>query len=89
MKLMLTGTIILYNASLKFESNQYATLHTCLCISGILFGKIPLLNKMELRERFCFSFFMGCIRGTNKLYNNLTNFSVKQNRLVLVLIIKV
>jgi hypothetical protein len=68
----------LFNTMLPYEyaSDQFASLHTRLYTGGMLFDKIPFLNKMGLRERFSFNAFMGSMTNANKTYNNNAQFSV-------------
>ncbi len=72
----------LFNTMLPYEfaADQYISLHTRLDAGGVLFDKIPLLNKMGLRERFSFNAYMGNMTNANKSYNGDTQFSVTGNK---------
>lgn len=59
----------------EFAADQYLNLHTRLYTGGMLFDKIPLLNKWGLRERYSFNLFMGSMTDANKIYNNTAHFS--------------
>jgi hypothetical protein len=68
----------LFNTMLPYEyaADQFVSLHTNLYTGGMLFDKIPLLNKMGLRERFTFNMYMGSMTNANKTYNNSAGFLV-------------
>ncbi|MDN3656704.1 DUF5686 family protein [Ferruginibacter paludis] len=72
----------LFNTMLPYEyaSDQFAGLHTRLYTGGMLFDKIPFLNKMGLRERFSFNAFLGSMTNANKTYNNNAQFSITGNK---------
>lgn len=72
----------LFNTMLPYEyaSDQFVSVHTRLYAGGILFDKIPFLNKMGLRERFSFNLFTGSMTKANKIYNNNAQFSVTGNK---------
>jgi hypothetical protein len=71
-----------FNTMLPYEyvADQFMSLHTNLYTGGMLFDKIPLLNKMGLRERFTFNLYMGSMTNANKTYNNNAPFLVTGNK---------
>ena len=60
----------------EYASDQYANLHTRLFLGGTIFDKIPLLNKMGLRERFSFNAHTGSMTAANRAYNHNSPFFV-------------
>lgn len=64
----------------EFASDQYINLHSRLFLGGVFFDKIPLLNKMGLRERFSFNMHMGSMTDANKAYNSNSHFVVTGNK---------
>ncbi len=64
----------------EFASDQYINLHSKLYFGGILFDKIPLLNKMGLRERLSFNMHVGSMTGANRAYNSNAHFLVTGNK---------
>ena len=64
----------------EFASDQYVNFHSKLYLGGLLFDKIPLLNKMGLRERFSFNMHMGSMTDANRAYNSNSHFVVTGNK---------
>lgn len=64
----------------EFASDQYVNFHSKLYLGGLLFDKIPLLNKMGLRERFSFNMHMGSMTDANRAYNSNSHFLVTGNK---------
>jgi hypothetical protein len=63
----------------EFASDQYINLHSRLYLGGVIFDKIPLLNKMGLRERLSFNIHIGSMTDENKAYNSNSHFLVTGN----------
>ncbi|MCW3106424.1 MAG: hypothetical protein JWQ09_930 [Segetibacter sp.] len=63
----------------EFASDQYVNLHSRLYLGGVIFDKIPLLNKMGLRERLSFNMHMGSMTAANRTYNSNAHFFVTGN----------
>ena len=53
----------------EFSSDKYASLMMTYNMGGIILNKIPLLNKIKLRERIIFNNYLGTIRKENLGYN--------------------
>jgi len=63
---------------LEFVSDHYASLNIDHCFNGFIFNKIPLLNKLRLREYITFKALYGGIRNENNptLHPQLYQFPV-------------
>ncbi|CAN5750580.1 DUF5686 and carboxypeptidase-like regulatory domain-containing protein [soil metagenome] len=72
----------LFNTMLPYEfaADEYLELHTRLDAGGMLFDKIPLLNKMGLRETLSFNMYTGSMTTANKSYNGNSQFLVTGNK---------
>ena len=64
----------------EYAADQYLSLHTRLYTGGMLFDKIPFLNRLGLRERYSFNMFMGSMTNANQTYNNTAHFAVTGNK---------
>lgn len=63
-------------APYEFAADRYLILHTRFNLGGVLFDKIPLLQKWGWRERFSFNAYWGDMTKTNQLYNKNSNFNL-------------
>lgn len=64
----------------EFVSDRYISLHTRFYLGGVLFDKIPLLQKRGWRERFSFNAYWGDMSKANQHYNKNSNFNLLGNK---------
>ncbi len=55
----------------EFAADRYASIMMRYNMGGIIFDKIPLLNKLNLRERIIFNNYWGTINQKNRAFNNI------------------
>lgn len=55
----------------EFADDKYASLMTRYSLGGFIFDKIPLLNKLNWRERITANAYWGSMSAANKTYNSL------------------
>ena len=55
----------------EFAADRFASLMLRYNMGGIILNKIPLLNKLNLRERVIFNNYMGVISNQNRSFNNI------------------
>jgi hypothetical protein len=67
-------------APYEFATDRYISLHTRLYLGGVLFDKIPLLQKWGWRERFSFNAYWGDMSKANQDYNKNSNFNLMGNK---------
>ena len=67
-------------APYEFAADRFVSLHTRFYLGGILFDKIPLLQKWGWRERFSFNAYWGDMTQANQLYNKNSNFNLLGNK---------
>lgn len=60
----------------EFVSDQYAELHWQHHFMGLLFNRIPLIKKFNLREVIGFNGFYGTLTNKNKSFNSNNSFTV-------------
>jgi hypothetical protein len=63
----------------EFVSDQYAEMHLQHHFMGLLFNRIPLIKKFNLRESVGFNMFYGTLTNKNKNYNSNNSFTVMNN----------
>ena len=63
-------------APYEFATDRYISLHARFYLGGVLFDKIPLLQKWGWRERFSFNAYWGDMSKTNQDYNKNSNFNL-------------
>jgi len=63
-------------APYEFATDRYISLHTRFYLGGVLFDKIPLLQKWGWRERFSFNAYWGDMSKANQDYNKNSNFNL-------------
>ncbi len=63
-------------APYEFAADQYISLHTRFYLGGVLFDKIPVLQKLGWRERFSFNSYWGKMSSDNIDYNKNSNFNL-------------
>ena len=63
----------------EFATDRYVSLHTRFYPGGVLFDKIPLLQKWGWRERFSFNAYWGDMSKANQEYNKNSNFNLLNN----------
>ncbi len=63
-------------APYEFAADRYISLHTRFYLGGVLFDKIPFLQKLGWRERFSFNSFWGDMTWGNIEYNTKSNFNL-------------
>lgn len=63
-------------APYEFAADQYISLHTRFYLGGVLFDKIPFLQKLGWRERFSFNSYWGNMNTANIDYNKSSNFNL-------------
>lgn len=63
-------------APYEFAADQYISLHTRFYLGGVLFDKIPFLQKLGWRERFSFNSYWGNMNTENIDYNKSSNFNL-------------
>ncbi len=66
-------------APYEFAADHYISLHTRFYLGGVLFDKIPLLQKWGWRERFSFNAYWGGMSKANQDYNKNSNFNLLNN----------
>ena len=59
----------------EFVSDRFVSLRSRLSIGGLLFDRVPLLQKMGWRERVSFNAFMGDLSPANKEFNRLNTLT--------------
>jgi hypothetical protein len=64
----------------EFAADRYIGLHTRLSLGGVLFDKIPLLQKLGWRERISYNIYWGDMTQENKAYNKKSNFNLTGNK---------
>ncbi len=57
----------------EFADDRYASLLTRYSLGGFIFDKIPLLNKLDWRERMSANLYWGSMSAANKAYNSLNH----------------
>jgi hypothetical protein len=55
----------------EFAADRFASVMLRYNMGGILLGKVPFLNKLNLRERVIFNNYMGVMSIENRKYNNI------------------
>jgi hypothetical protein len=60
----------------EFAADRYIGLHTRLSLGGVLFDKIPFLQKLGWRERISYNMYWGDMTRENKVYNAKSNFNL-------------
>jgi len=55
----------------EFAADRFASLMLRYNMGGIILNKIPLLNKLNLRERILFNNYMGVMSNENRNFNNI------------------
>src|SRR5882757_2435639 len=60
----------------EFAADRYIGLHTRLSAGGLLFDKIPFLQKLGWRERISYNMYWGDMTQANKDYNKKSNFNL-------------
>jgi len=60
----------------EFAADRYVSLHTRFYLGGVLFDKIPVLQKWGWRERFSFNAYWGDMSKANQDYNKDSNFNL-------------
>ena len=55
----------------EFAADQYASILLRYNMGGIILDKIPLINKLKLRERIVFNSYWGEMTKANKEFNNI------------------
>ncbi len=63
-------------APYEFATDRYIGLHARFYLGGVLFDKIPLLQKWGWRERFSFNAYWGDMSKANQDYNKNSNFNL-------------
>ncbi|MDE3185142.1 MAG: carboxypeptidase-like regulatory domain-containing protein [Bacteroidota bacterium] len=63
-------------APYEFATDRYISLHARFYLGGVLFDKIPLLQKWGWRERFSFNAYWGGMSKANLDYNKNSNFNL-------------
>jgi hypothetical protein len=58
----------------EFAADRYASLLTRYSLGGLLFDRIPLVNKLGLRERLTANFFWGDLSHANQSFNKVNTF---------------
>ncbi len=53
----------------EFAADRYASLQTRLALGGMLFDRVPVLQKLGWRERLTFNAFMGNMSEANRNFN--------------------
>jgi hypothetical protein len=57
----------------EFSADRYVSLRSRLALGGMLFDKIPFLQKLGWRERLTFNAFWGDLRTENRTFNAAQN----------------
>jgi len=55
----------------EFAADKYASLMIRYNMGGLILDKIPLINKLKLRERVVFNNYWGTLSDQNKTFNNI------------------
>ncbi len=55
----------------EFAADRFASLMLRYNMGGIILSKIPLINKLNLRERIIFNNYMGVMSNENRKFNNI------------------
>ncbi|MCA0233124.1 DUF5686 family protein [Runella sp. MFBS21] len=63
----------------EFAADGYVSLLTRYSLGGLILDKIPLLNKLNLRERITANFFWGDLTTNNIAFNKLNTFRITGN----------
>jgi len=58
----------------EFAADRYVSLLTRYSLGGLILDRIPLLNKLGLRERLTANLFWGSLSGTNRDFNKINTF---------------
>ncbi len=59
----------------EFAADRYASLLTRYSLGGLILDKIPLLNKLNLRERVTANFFWGDMTAANREVNKVNTYN--------------
>ena len=60
----------------EFAADRYIGLHTRLSLGGVMFDKIPFLQKLGWRERISYNMYWGDMTPENIDYNKKSNFNL-------------
>ena len=63
----------------EFAADRYASIQTRLSLGGLLFDRIPFMQKLGWRERATFNSFWGDMTLANKKYNEHANINTTGN----------
>ncbi|XAZ81870.1 DUF5686 family protein (plasmid) [Fibrella sp. ES10-3-2-2] len=58
----------------EFAADRYISLLTRYSLGGLILDRIPLLNKLGLRERVTANLFWGSLSGANRDFNKINTF---------------
>lgn len=66
-----------FNTMLPYEfiADRYVSINSRLSLGGIIFDRIPLLQRLGWRERFTFNAFMGDLSPANQAFNRDQHFT--------------
>lgn len=64
----------------EFAADHYASIMTRYNMGGLILDKIPLLNKLHLRERFVFNAYLGGLNQQNKDFNSINPLKTTGNQ---------
>lgn len=64
----------------EFTSDKYLSLMTRYSLGGLIFDKIPLLNKLSLRERLIANVFWGSLSDNNRMLNRGNHYNVTNRK---------
>jgi hypothetical protein len=64
----------------EFAADKYVSLQTRLHLGGVLFEKIPFIQKLGWRERFSFNAYWGDMSSANQVYNKSSRFYIANRK---------